>query len=72
MAAFRCICQQGIVPEEIVEAQLSETDYKRLLRIRLSRKIDANPNMIFCPNPKCEKEVEKIGQSLKLECTYCS
>jgi len=55
-----------------VKAQLSETEYKRLLRIRLSRKIDGNPNMIFCPNLKCEKEVERIGNSLRLECTYCN
>jgi hypothetical protein len=62
MLTFKGICSHGPVPEDIVISSLSEKDYKRLLRIRLSRKIDANSNMFFCPNPKCEKEVLRIGK----------
>ena len=71
MQAFKCICTSGSVPEEVVKTQLDETQYRRLQRIRLSRIIDANPNMVWCTNLKCEKEVERIGNARKLECTYC-
>ena len=71
MSRIKCICGTGELKEEIFEANLTEKEYERCKRIRLSRKIDMNPNAIWCPNTKCEKEVVKQGKSNKLECTYC-
>lgn len=71
MARFKCICYSGVIPEKMVLENLSKEEITRLERIRLSRKIDKNPNMIFCPTLNCEKEIEKRGKSSKLECAYC-
>mmetsp|Transcript_22478 Transcript_22478/g.26377 ORF Transcript_22478/g.26377 Transcript_22478/m.26377 type:complete len:98 (+) Transcript_22478:1064-1357(+) len=54
MSRIRCICRTGDLPEETLVAILDEKDYTRFSRLRLSRKIDLNPNAIWCPNLGCE------------------
>ena len=71
MSRIRCICRNGDLPEQIVVANVTEKDYERLQRLRLSRKIDQNPNAIWCPNIQCEKDVVKTGTDHKIECTHC-
>ena len=53
MKTFRCICQSGQIPEAVVQRNLNERQKERLSRIRLSRKIDMNPLLIWCPNINC-------------------
>mmetsp|Transcript_15367 Transcript_15367/g.19419 ORF Transcript_15367/g.19419 Transcript_15367/m.19419 type:complete len:150 (-) Transcript_15367:235-684(-) len=71
MSRIRCICQSGDIPEDVIVANVSSKEYERLKRLRLSRKIDMDPNAIWCPNLKCEKDIVKTGRANKLECTHC-
>ena len=69
---IKCICQSGQIPEHVIKAAVEPKEYQRLLRLRLSRKIDGNKNMIWCPHLGCEQEIEKKrGDKQKIQCTYC-
>ena len=63
---FKCLCGGDEINESLLERYLGEDQFKKLKRLRLSRKIDTNPNMIWCPNIDCEKEIEKKGRQRKV------
>ena len=72
MKLIKCICQSGEIPEDVIKDALSEKEYKRLERLRLSRKIDNSEDMIWCPNLKCEKDIKRNNKSeIKVSCTHC-
>ena len=48
-----CVCGGGSFPQSVVEEVLPADRYKRLKRLRLSRKIDENLDAIWCPNLEC-------------------
>ena len=59
MSQLRCICQNANLPEHVIQQNLEDADRKRLERIRLSRKIDSNPDLIWCPNKLCQKDIQR-------------
>ena len=53
---------------------LKEEDREKLARYRLSRKVDANPNLIWCTNKDCEGGFIELQGSLgsqKAKCLKC-
>ena len=66
MSALKCICTEGSTSEDVIKMILSETEVKRLDRIRLSIKINSNQNMIWCPNIECDREIEGAGGTGKV------
>ena len=72
MKLIKCICKDGELPEDVIEATITEKEYARLKRIRLSRKIDQNDEMIWCPNLNCEKDITRLKKGdKKVECKHC-
>ena len=65
---FKCVCGSGTLDEEKLKTFLSEKDYKRLLRFRLSREIDSRDDMIWCPNSNCDKALVRARGQQKGEC----
>ena len=72
METIKCICHNDyVLSEDVVKENLSEKEYQRLERIRMSRKIDKNPNGLWCPNLKCQKDMERKGKEVKVQCSHC-
>ena len=50
-----------MLPNEVVDKYVGKKQEKRLNRFKLSRMIDEDSNLIWCPYLDCEKEVRRTG-----------
>jgi len=70
--SFHCICSHlNHVKEERVKEFLGEENYIKLLRYRLARQVDSDPNMIWCPSAKCGGAIRRQGGERRIVCVKC-
>ena len=71
MQDFICVCGKRI-SDEFASKCLDEAQLKKLARMRLGRKIDGDPDLIWCPYLGCEKDVRKVKSGNRVTCTHCN